>query len=78
MNFEWNEKMNKDEEKAMKEFIQYVYNGFIRWGDDDRFVDHVLYIIVRDITRIIGECRNLKISLNAKKILGECKSLRDI
>ena len=34
-------------------------------------------IAIRDTTRIIGECKNLKVSQEAKKILGSCRTIKD-
>jgi len=34
--------------------------------------------MVRDVTRIIGEFKNLRISSKAKELIGECHCFRDI
>jgi hypothetical protein len=85
MTYSWDVPLNKKEEETMKEFIQYIYDGFIKWGgdpnkfcNDDRNTDHVLHFMVRDVTRIIGELKNLKMSFDAKEIIGECNCLKDI
>ena len=67
--------MTKQEEKNMVEFILYLYEAYKKWchhpdrKDKDRNIAHILYIAVRDITRIIGENKNLNISKEASKIL---------
>jgi hypothetical protein len=85
MTYSWDDPLNKKEEETMKEFIQYTYDGFIKWGgdpnkfsNDDRNFDHILDFMVRDVTRVIGELKNLKISINAKEIIGECNCWKDI
>jgi hypothetical protein len=85
MNFSWIEPLNEKEEEVFIEFIQYTWEGFYKWGgdpknysNDDRCFDHILHFMVRDITRIIGEYKNLKMSYKAKEIIGECNCLKDI
>jgi len=77
MKFSWINPMNKKEEEEMKKFIVCLYDEFVKWGDDDRFIDHVLSSSIREITRIIGECKNLCISLKAKKYFVNCKTFYD-
>jgi len=63
---EWDTMMNKDEEKTMQNFILYLYNGYSKFGYD-KYAEHIFYIAVRDVTRIIGERKNLKISKKSSK-----------
>jgi len=69
--------MKKNEEKMIEDFILYLYDGFSKFGDD-KYAEHVFYIAVREVTRIIGERKNLKISKNALKILGKCNDIKDV
>jgi len=70
-------KMTKDDEKVMEKFILYLYDGYKKFGHD-RHVNHVYYYIIKYVTARIGECKNLKISEKAEKILGKCESLKMI
>jgi hypothetical protein len=47
------------------DFILYLYDGYLRFGHEKN-ANHIIYIAVRDITRIIG-LTNKKISKKAKK-----------
>jgi len=77
MSFSWKEPLTDEEERNIKEFILYIYEGLIKWGND-RHIDHILHFMVRDVTRIIGEFKNLKISSKAKELIGECHCFKDI
>jgi len=77
MTFSWEEPLTVKEERNIKKFIKYIYEGLNKW-DNDRNIDHILHFIVRDVTRIIGEYKNLKISSKAKKLIGECHCFKDI
>jgi hypothetical protein len=77
MTFSWNEPINQKEERMVKEFIVYMYDAFIKWGDD-RNIDHALYFMVREITKAIGALKNLKMSLDAKIIIGKCYCWKDV
>jgi len=77
MSFSWDEPLTDEEEINLKEFICYIYEGLNRWGND-RHIDHILHFIVRDVSRIIGEFKNLKISSKAKELIGECHCFKDI
>jgi hypothetical protein len=78
-NWKWDEMMTKDEEKTMENFILHLYEGFLEFGHD-KYVEHIFYICVRDITRIIGVRKNFKISKKALKLLGidEYRSMKMI
>jgi len=73
--YEWDGFMTKQEQDNMVDFIMYLYEGYEKWckaplkKDKDRYIYHVLYLAVRDVTRIIGESKNLKISEKARKLL---------
>jgi len=77
LKFTWDKPMNKDEEKTMQDFILYLYNGYSKFGHD-KYAAHIFYIAVRDVTRIIGGHKNLKISKEALKILGKCNNFKDV
>ena len=70
-NWEWKGMMEKKEEQVMIDLILYLFEGFKKYGDD-KYADHIIYIAVRDVTRIIGERKNLYISEKAEGILGDC------
>ena len=73
--FEHDGIMTKQEQENMVDFILYLYEAYKKWchhpvrKDKDRHIDHILYIAVRDITRIIGENKNLYISEAANKFI---------
>jgi hypothetical protein len=77
MEFSWKEPLTYEEERNIKEFILYIYEALNKWGND-RHIDHILHYMVRDVTRIIGEYKNLKISSKAKELIGECHCFKDI
>jgi len=71
--------MTKKEQKNMKDFILYLRKGYLDYckekGEkgkdgkfkDDRYIDHIIYIAVKDITSCIGEKKNPKISEKARR-----------
>jgi hypothetical protein len=53
------------EKSVIVDFILYLYEGYLKFGHDKN-TNHIIYIAVRDITRIIG-LANKKISKRAKR-----------
>jgi len=70
--------MTKAEQKRMKAFIPALHalykthciDTLAEDGRPDRYVYHVFYIAAREITRMIGEGKNTRISRKAKTLLG--------
>jgi hypothetical protein len=62
--------MDKDEEKTMKEFIIYLFKGYLQFGHN-KYAYHILRIANRYLTCKIGECKNFYISEKAEEVLGK-------
>jgi len=74
--FEWKDEMTELEQKNMVDFILYLYEGYQRWCHhpgredlDDRHIHYLLYEAGREVTRIIGEFKNIRISKEARSLL---------
>jgi hypothetical protein len=64
--------LTKEEQAALKKFIVHLFD-FYKEHSGDKYIHHLVYITVRDITRIIGEVHNpLQISKNARRLLDNC------
>ena len=74
-NWNWDGMLNENEEKLLKDLILYLYEGYSKFGHD-KYAEHIFYMSVRDVTRIIGERKNLKISKRAEEILGKCNDFK--
>jgi hypothetical protein len=69
----WKDPMSAEEQETMKQFILWLYKGYLRFGAD-KYADHALNLAVRDVTRGIGLRRNTKISQKALGLLGGCRN----
>jgi hypothetical protein len=64
--------LTKEEQAALRKFIVHLFDFYKEYADD-KYIHHLVYIAVRDITRIIGVAHKpLQISKHARKLLGNC------
>jgi hypothetical protein len=66
----WKGFLEPHDEEKIKELIPWLYKGYKKYGDN-KHAEHFFYLVIRDITRVIGEFKNLSISEKAEAILGE-------
>ena len=75
----WNGTLNNEDKKCMSQFIKFLYIG-VKMFSVNKYANHVLYIAVREITRIIGQFtfENFQISKKAEEKLGkgQCKDIK--
>ena len=74
---DWSQKLSNDEEQIIIKYI-LVLHKIIQDFSHDQNINHNLILSVRNITTSIGRRKNLKISLEAEKILGHCTSISAI
>jgi len=67
---DWKGKLQENEEKIIIKYILTLHK-IIKEFSDDKNIEHNLILDVRNITATIGRRKNLKISLEAEKILGK-------
>jgi hypothetical protein len=67
----WRWPMPDEKAAEMKEFIVRLYDGFVKFGDN-QYTDPVINIAVRHTTRQIGVRINTKLSQAAYELLGDC------